>query len=124
MPLYEYGCDNCGHTLEVQQKLADAPLTTCPSCGQSALRKLISATSFVLKGGGWYKDGYGSSKDKPRTENQRTDRLEKAISDDKKKSEGGATKDAAAPASSGSEAGGSAASSPTSGGADTKAAAS
>jgi len=85
MPLYEYGCTACGHRLEEQQKLADPPLSTCPVCGKPALEKLISATSFVLKGGGWYKDGYGSSKDKPRSENQRTDRLEKAISDDSKK---------------------------------------
>jgi putative FmdB family regulatory protein len=85
MPLYEYGCTACGHRLEEQQKLADPPLLTCPTCGQPTLEKLVSATSFVLKGGGWYKDGYGSSKDKPRTENQRTDRLEKALSDDSKK---------------------------------------
>ena len=96
MPLYEYGCTACGHRLEEQQKLADPPLSTCPVCGKPALEKLISATSFVLKGGGWYKDGYGSSKDKPRSENQRTDRLEKAISDDSKKA-------APAAASSGSE---------------------
>ena len=63
MPLYEYGCTACGHRLEEQQKLADPPLSTCPVCGKPALEKLISATSFVLKGGGWYKDGYGSSKD-------------------------------------------------------------
>lgn len=87
MPLYEYGCDACGHTLEIQQKLADAPLTTCPACGKDGIQKLISATAFVLKGGGWYKDGYSSKAgDKPaRTENDRGDRLEKAISDDKKK---------------------------------------
>lgn len=104
MPLYEYGCDACGHTLEIQQKLADAPLATCPSCGKDELHKLISATSFVLKGGGWYKDGYGSLKDKPRTENQRADRATKAIEDDQKKTAAktekteSAAKETAAPA--------------------------
>jgi putative FmdB family regulatory protein len=86
MPIYEYGCDACGHQLEVTQKIVEAPLKTCPSCGKDELHRLISATAFVLKGGGWYKDGYGSSAGK-RTENQRIDRLEKAIGDDKKKSE-------------------------------------
>src|SRR5437660_71954 len=65
MPVYEYGCDACGYQFEEQQRLADAPLKTCPKCHKKKLQKLISATAFVLKGGGWYKDGYGSSKDKP-----------------------------------------------------------
>lgn len=87
MPLYEYGCEACGHKLEIQQKFSDEPLKTCPACGEDRLQKLISATAFVLKGGGWYKDGYSDSKKPARTENQKGDRLEKAISDDKKKSE-------------------------------------
>jgi putative FmdB family regulatory protein len=93
MPLYEYGCDACGKTLEIQQKLADAPLVTCPECGKNALRKIISATSFVLKGGGWYKDGYSGnpSGKKPRTENDRADSLQKAIDKDKAKSAESAT---------------------------------
>ncbi len=84
MPLYDYGCQGCGHQFEVQQKLADDPLKNCPACGKALLEKIISAAAFVLKGGGWYKDGYGNP-GKPRTENQRTDRLQKAIDDDKKK---------------------------------------
>jgi len=107
MPLYEYGCDACGHRLEVQQKLADAPLKTCPTCGKDALARLISATSFVLKGGGWYKDGYSGSANK-RTENQRGDRVEKAINDDKKKT--------AAAESTASSGGGTASSSDSGGG--------
>src|SRR5690349_16682992 len=103
MPIYEYGCNECGHRLEEQQKMADPPLVTCPACGKDRLEKLISATSFTLKGSGWYKDGYGSPNPdkKPRTENQITDRLTRAISEDKKKT---ADKEAAAkpaPASSG-----------------------
>ncbi|MBI4237351.1 MAG: zinc ribbon domain-containing protein [Deltaproteobacteria bacterium] len=60
MPMYEYGCKQCGKQTEVLQKMSDAPLTTCPDCG-GTLERLISQTSFVLKGGGWYKDGYGST---------------------------------------------------------------
>jgi putative FmdB family regulatory protein len=59
MPLYEYDCDRCG-TFEVKQKMDDAPLTTHEACGEKVTRR-ISRSSFVLKGGGWYSDGYGSS---------------------------------------------------------------
>jgi len=60
MPLYEYRCSACGKEFEVIQKFSDPPLSECPDCG-SQVEKLISSTSFVLKGGGWYKDGYASS---------------------------------------------------------------
>ncbi len=58
MPIYEYRCESCGHELEKMQKLADPPLTTCPACGQPALKKLISAAGFRLKGGGWYETDF------------------------------------------------------------------
>ena len=53
MPLYEYQCDSCGHRFEALQKFSDPPLETCPKCGQ-AIRKLIAAPAFQLKGTGWY----------------------------------------------------------------------
>ena len=60
MPIYEYGCQRCGHTFERLQKVSDAPLNECPVCdAQGEVKKLISRSSFVLKGGGWYKDHYG-----------------------------------------------------------------
>jgi putative FmdB family regulatory protein len=58
MPIYEYQCTECGHTLERMQKLSDAPLTECPACGKPALTKLISAAGFRLKGGGWYETDF------------------------------------------------------------------
>lgn len=58
MPIYEYKCPACGHGFERMMKLAD-PLPACPECGHHEVRKLISQTSFVLKGGGWYSDHYG-----------------------------------------------------------------
>lgn len=54
MPIYEYQCGQCGHTLESFEKMTDAPLTDCPVCGKPALQKLISAAGFQLKGTGWY----------------------------------------------------------------------
>jgi putative FmdB family regulatory protein len=53
MPIFDYQCEACGHVFDVLQKLADAPLTDCPSCGKPALKKLLSAPSFQLKGAGW-----------------------------------------------------------------------
>ena len=60
MPIYEYRCDGCNHELEKLQKLADEPLTLCPQCGESQLRRKISAAGFRLKGGGWYETDFKS----------------------------------------------------------------
>jgi len=59
MPIYEYECQSCHAVVESWQSYKDEPLTTCPDCSGS-LKKVISATSFTLKGGGWYADGYSS----------------------------------------------------------------
>ncbi len=60
MPIYEYQCERCGHALEAMQRMADPALRTCPKCGEDELRRLISNTSFVLKGSGWYVTDYKS----------------------------------------------------------------
>jgi putative FmdB family regulatory protein len=65
MPIYEYRCSACGHKLESLQKLADAPLLTCPSCGKQTLTKLLSAAGFQLKGSGWYATDFKGSGGKP-----------------------------------------------------------
>ena len=57
MPIYEYSCTKCGKTVEAMQKMSDPPLKKCPQCG-GALAKMISSTSFVLKGTGWYATDY------------------------------------------------------------------
>jgi len=65
MPIYEYRCTSCGHEKEVLQKLSAPPLTECPACGKSTLRKLVSAAGFHLKGSGWYATDFkGGSKPK------------------------------------------------------------
>ncbi len=61
MPVYEYECPACEIVHEVQQRLADEPLQDCPDCG-GAVKKIVSRSSFQLKGGGWYADGYSSAK--------------------------------------------------------------
>ncbi len=60
MPIYEYACKQCEHEFDVLQKMSDPVLTDCPECGESALRKLISAPSFRLKGSGWYETDFKS----------------------------------------------------------------
>lgn len=86
MPTYDYECQACGNRLEVTQRITEAALVDCPACHAPKLQRIISAAAFMLKGGGWYKDGYSTSgPGKPRTENDRIDRLSKAIDDDKKK---------------------------------------
>ena len=54
MPIYAYRCESCGFDKDVLQKISDAPLTQCPSCGADAFRKQVTAAGFQLKGSGWY----------------------------------------------------------------------
>ena len=65
MPIYEYRCASCGHELEALQRLADAPLTECPACHKTELKKLLSAAGFQLKGSGWYATDFRNSGAKP-----------------------------------------------------------
>ncbi len=62
MPIYEYQCSQCGNQLEALQKISDAPLTQCPACNQNGLVKQVSASSFRLKGGGWYETDFKTGK--------------------------------------------------------------
>ena len=61
MPIYVYECQSCHATEEHMQRMSDPPMTECQACG-GELRKQITPAAFHLKGGGWYKDGYASSK--------------------------------------------------------------
>jgi putative FmdB family regulatory protein len=72
MPIYEYKCQNCSHSFEQLQKATDKLLSTCPECGKNHLKKLMSNTSFQLKGTGWYVTDFKNKKettsDKPKSE--------------------------------------------------------
>ncbi len=61
MPVYEYECKACHVGFEYQQRMSDPDKTVCEACG-GELERLISRTAFTLKGGGWYKDLYASTK--------------------------------------------------------------
>ena len=62
MPTHEYRCGACGHEFEIEQRITADRLTDCPACKQPKLERLISASSFTLKGGGWYRDGWRQSR--------------------------------------------------------------
>ena len=64
MPIYEYACGKCENEFEVEQRISEDPVKACPECRSSKVKRLISVTSFALKGSGWYSDGYSSSKGK------------------------------------------------------------
>ncbi len=64
MPIYEYECQECGHRHEALQKISEEPLTVCPACNKSALKKLVSAAGFRLSGSGWYETDFKSKNKK------------------------------------------------------------
>jgi len=74
MPIYEYECTQCGKIEEVIQKFSDKPLTKCQSCA-GKLHKLVSQSTFHLKGTGWYVTDYANksgNSDKPSKKNQKS----------------------------------------------------
>jgi putative FmdB family regulatory protein len=104
MPIYEYACNGCGHEFEEWQKITDAPVSKCPSCGERKVERLVSLSSFHLKGSGWYVTDYGGkksgsesaskdSKDKEKGSGKDTGKDSKGSSGDSKDSGGSARKD-------------------------------
>jgi putative FmdB family regulatory protein len=98
MPVYEYECKTCQKTLEVMQRFDEPPLLTCESCG-GELRKLISNTSFVLKGNGWYITDYARRSETPsersegdkKTDTEKTQGSESSTAEAKKEVAAAAT---------------------------------
>jgi putative FmdB family regulatory protein len=80
MPIYEYRCAECGAHKEILQRISDAPLTDCPECGKPALKKLVSAAGFQLKGTGWYVTDFRDKGTKPAAKG---DKAEKSGTTDK-----------------------------------------
>jgi putative FmdB family regulatory protein len=93
MPIYEYRCGECGHEQEFLQRLSDAPLTDCPKCGKPALKKLLSAAGFQLKGTGWYATDFKNNNTKPAAKSDKAEASAKAT-------DGAKSSDSAKPAES------------------------
>ena len=91
MPIYAYACKECDHALDALQKIADAPLVDCPNCGKPALKRLLSAPRFRLKGQGWYETDF-------KKDNRRNLHGEKEDKPKKGKEPGDKGKDASKPA--------------------------
>ena len=92
MPIYEYSCEACGATFETMQRITEPPAETCDVCGAGPVHKLISQSTFILKGSGWYVTDYGKGKNnaqaaKKETSQASSDTTPKAKSDTKPKSE-------------------------------------
>ena len=81
MPIYEYRCESCAHELEKIQKMSDDMLVDCPQCGQPALKRLISAAAFRLKGSGWYETDFKKDNKRNLAESSGTDTPEKTTSE-------------------------------------------
>jgi putative FmdB family regulatory protein len=74
MPIYEYVCEKCGAHLEIMQKVTDEPLKRCRKC-RGKLEKIVSRTSFQLKGSGWYLTDY--SRKSSTSGNEKADKADK-----------------------------------------------
>jgi len=68
MPTYDYQCQKCEFEFEREQRITENPIKTCPKCKSRKAKRLLSAPNFILKGGGWYADGYGSGGGKKSTD--------------------------------------------------------
>lgn len=88
MPIYEYQCTECEYKMEALRKISDEPLLDCPACGKPALKKLVSAASFRLKGSGWYETDFktGNKKQLAKSESASPSSSEKKASPDAKPS--------------------------------------
>ena len=93
MPIYEYGCDKCG-TFEVSQRITEKPLRRCPTC-KGKVRKLISNTSFQLKGSGWYVTDYAGKSGDSKVKEEGKGKGEAASGATKGSSESSESSDAA-----------------------------
>ena len=89
MPIYEYECLQCGAIEEALQKFSDKPLTKCSQC-RGKLRKMISNTTFQLKGSGWYVTDYAKKTTSP---SKSTDNGKQAKASDTPSASGGSKSD-------------------------------
>lgn len=105
MPFYEYQCEACANRVEVLQKISDEPLVYCPKCNEPALKKLISAAAFRLKGTGWYETDFKNSGKKSADDGKSASGDSKSGSESSAGKTGSADKSDSKPAAKGKSAG-------------------
>ena len=81
MPIYEYRCESCSHQMEKLQRMSDDKLVDCPECGQPALKRLVSAVAFRLKGSGWYETDFKQDNKRNLAESSNEDKADKKSAD-------------------------------------------
>src|SRR5262245_16117276 len=106
MPTYSYRCDACDSEWEQEQRISEAAVRKCPKCGKLKARRMITNGNFILKGGGWYSDGYGAGSKASRSSSSSGSTKEEsksssASSDSKDSKDSKDTKDAKASSGSG-----------------------
>ena len=99
MPIYQYACRSCGHSLEALRKISDEPLKVCPNCNEPELTKQLTAAAFKLKGTGWYETDFKNSGKKEESGSDK----EKASGDKSPDSKSGGKGDKAVKPSGGSK---------------------
>ncbi len=107
MPIYAYKCESCGFAKDVLQKMSDAPLTDCPTCGAPAFKKQLTAAGFQLKGSGWYATDFKGGTSAPSTATSASSEAASTTADSAKPSESSATKPDSSPPSASGGCGGS-----------------
>ncbi len=88
MPIYQYRCQSCSELHEALQKVSDERLTTCPHCGEEALRRIIAPVGIQFKGSGWHVTDYKSSASSSMSSTDEGGKDKKKPEDTSKSSEG------------------------------------
>ena len=89
MPIYEYRCESCEHRLEKLQKMSEGDLVDCPECKRPALKRLVSAAAFRLKGAGWYETDFKKDNKRNLADSSANDSPGKSSSEKKSNSDSG-----------------------------------
>ena len=102
MPIYEYRCESCEHRLEKLQKMSEGDLLDCPECKRPALKRLVSAAAFRLKGSGWYETDFKKDNKRNLADSSSKETSGKGSSDSKS-TDGGSAKTGKSPSESGAK---------------------
>jgi len=85
VPIYEYRCESCSHKLEKLQRMSEGKLVDCPECKKPALKRLVSASAFRLKGSGWYETDFKKDNKRNLADSSSQDTSDKKSSDSAEK---------------------------------------
>jgi putative FmdB family regulatory protein len=90
MPIYEYKCRKCGKQFEAFQGITDPELKSCKFC-KGKVQKMVSLSSFSLKGSGWYVTDYKGKKPGAAAKKEKKETSESSIASETTKTESAKT---------------------------------